>query len=1106
MDNQTGNKNQIPCQSWMGPNGWSTTSSQRPLLNPLGSSQHLSYDHLQVSGQSCLSDPNASNNSHHSAMYKVSHISNNPSSTSLFANTAIPSASSLVSFAHQNPHNSSALLTANPQKTLTSSHPQPNQGLLSGSQHLAFLSPHDPYKDPFPPSLTSQGLPGGIQGLSMSLPSCGQRINTSQASLERPNMESVGAAEIYTHSYGPSTSQEQPQWTPSTHCVGAVNKPVPSIAAHSNRQPSQKSMITPPNNKRQRSVILHHRAQLLKQLAEMNKLLDLIPPEDVSERESLNTAVQSQLSADCSSPASFDEHNDQISTEASEKIEEPSEDETDPDYSPSGDGDSSDLQSDSDWCSSEESLHSSSSLSMDDEPQVKKKAKSQCFLSKDKSSKKAPPVKWKTSSEIVVLPASKVKAHRDYNKKNYCLFCSQPQTKLSRHLERVHSDRAEVAVAFQYPVMSRERKKIWRNLMNQGNFIHNKDVLRTGKGLLAVQKRPPKPGTAKDFLHCLHCHGLFLRKALNKHMRKCPEKVKTENESQYGNKRVASRCALEILDLGISDGFKSILCEMIYDDVTQAVIDDEILLQFGEQMFNHYGADVKKHDYIRQNLRQIARLVLEAQKTTPLRNLEDFFYPSSFRHVVSAVKVLAGYDPETKTFRVPTLALKLGYHLQKACSIVESNAVKSGDENLAKSAQNFLSVYQKKWNMLVSSGALKDIKETKMSTDKEVPFAQDVKLLNSHLETVHELAEKTLIDNTTVENYAALAKVLLARAIVFNRRKPGEVATIQLTSFMSRKKSEMLDNMDVAVTDLERRMCGFFTRIDIRGKCGRMVPVLLKPSFVSGLELLVKTRETIGVPSENLYLFGRPSVLTAYKGTDCVQKYVKECGAKNPEAMTTRKIQKHYTTMLQLMNMDDEEANQIFGPNHQVHNLHQNSDMQLYGGESISEGTLLPETGQAVWRHKMLCASSYGHTNLNSQQPQGATTEVQHKGHHKWEEAEVRAVERHMMQFILEHKVPQKNDCVQCLEAEPKALSTRSWKGVKDYVRNRITALKRESGIFQVSPGNGKRARQVEPEQNSAHGAHGEHGEHGAHSAHGAHSGHTELSELGGHSGHFPHF
>lgn len=60
----------------------------------------------------------------------------------------------------------------------------------------------------------------------------------------------------------------------------------------------------------------------------------------------------------------------------------------------------------------------------------------------------------------------------------------------------------------------------------------------------------------------------------------------------------------------------------------------------------------------------------------------------------------------------------------------------------------------------------------------------------------------------------------------------------------------------------------------------------------------------------------------------------------------------------------------------------------------------------------------------------------------KWDETEVQAIERHMMDFIIQQKVPQKNDCIKCLEAENEALRDRSWKGVKNYVRNRITTLR----------------------------------------------------------------
>lgn len=510
---------------------------------------------------------------------------------------------------------------------------------------------------------------------------------------------------------------------------------------------------------------------------------------------------------------------------------------------------------------------------------------------------------------------------------------------MARHFERMHSDQAVVAAAFQYPVKSKERRKIWNKLINEGNFAHNKEVLKAGKGNLAVRKRPKQVGQAKDFLHCLYCRGLFVKKGFFKHLKKCPEKVRDKNTPRIGRKSFALQCVLETTgDIGISEGLKSVLCGMIYDDVTQTIMDEKIILQLGEQLFEQCGSDAKRHSYIKQNLRQLARLVLEAQKTTPLKSLEEFFYLSSFRHVVSAVNVLAGYDPESKTYKVPSLALKLGYQLQNACLIVKNNAVKSGDESLAKSAKRFLSVYQKKWNKRISSDALSSLRETKLITDKKVPLAQDVKRLNFHTETAHVIAEEKLKQNPSSENYAALAKVVLARIVLFNSRRGTDVSSIQLEHFTSRKKSDVVDDMDESVSDLERAMCGFFNRVDIRGTSGRMVPILLKPSFESAIELLIDVRLKCGVPSENHFLFGRPSTLSAYNPSECIQHYIKECGAKNPETMTIRKIKKHYGTMLQLINLDDKEAYQILGPNNQVQALRQDSNMQLDDAQMLSEG------------------------------------------------------------------------------------------------------------------------------------------------------------------------
>lgn len=578
-----------------------------------------------------------------------------------------------------------------------------------------------------------------------------------------------------------------------------------------------------------------------------------------------------------------------------------------------------DPSSDSDDSSSAESSLSSPSVSADEKPSPAKK-------------------RPKLAELASLLTCSKYKDKQVCTKKNYCLFCSKPVCKMSRHLEMIHSDKTEVAAAFQYPPNSKERLKIWNRLINEGNFVHNEMVLKTGKGVLVVRRTPKDPKKAWNFVHCLYCRGLFVSTSVGRHMKSCPESKKSDKVSQMV-RSVASHCVLEALDdLGITNGFKNILSHMQYNEVMQTVMDDKLILQFGELLFDQHGSFVQKHEYIRQNLRQIARLVLQAQKIGPLKKLEDFFLPSNFPHVVSAVNILAGYDAEKKKYTTPSLAIKLGYSLQKVCGIVEEKAARSGDASLAESAQNFLSEYQKNWNKLISGGALTTLRKNKLKKGKKVPAAQDVRRLSFHMENAHLQAEKNLRDSPSTENYVALVKVILARTLIFNRRKPTEVSLLKVTDFMSRKKSAADASMDVSVSDLERRMCGHFERVDIQGGCGRLVPVFLKPSFISAMELFLKVRETCSVPSENPFLFACPKTLSTYRGGRCIQKYVIECGAEDPQVLTLKKIQKHYTARLQLMNLDENEADQISGPDNQVRTLRQDSSVQVDDGEMYLDG------------------------------------------------------------------------------------------------------------------------------------------------------------------------
>lgn len=137
------------------------------------------------------------------------------------------------------------------------------------------------------------------------------------------------------------------------------------------------------------------------------------------------------------------------------------------------------------------------------------------------------------------------------------------------------------------------------------------------------------------------------------------------------------------------------------------------------------------------------------------------------------------------------------------------------------------------------------------------------------------------------------------------------MSKITLSAYVCHNPSDPHEDVNEALLDLEKKLCKHFSRIEIRGKRGRKVPVLLTPVMKQGLDLLVGIRQECEVPRENIYLFARPSTLTCYRGSDCLRHFAKVCGAKSPESLTSTKLRKQTGTLSQVLNLSNTELDQL---------------------------------------------------------------------------------------------------------------------------------------------------------------------------------------------------
>ncbi|KAL7877387.1 hypothetical protein SRHO_G00040300 [Serrasalmus rhombeus] len=678
---------------------------------------------------------------------------------------------------------------------------------------------------------------------------------------------------------------------------------------------------------------------------------------------------------------------------------------------------------------------------------------------------------------------------------------------MARHLEHAHQDKSDVAKALSFPKGSKERKTHLNYIRNRGNYAHNAAVMESGKGKLVPFKRPPKEVQGNDFMHCAYCQGLFTRRVLWRHMRSCrlrPGSV----APKPGKNRVQSMCTYTgPVPSTISKQLWGVISAMNPDPITDIVKNDQVIIDVGQHLLNKGGRSAKNQQSVREKMREMGRLIRNARKVTTLKKMEDLINPKKYMETVKAVKLTCGYDSETNKFLIPSLANKLGNTLVKVSKLLKAQGLISNNDKLVKNASEFQDVHQEKWNELISATALRNIREAKWNVPTLMPFTEDVQKMHAYLTQVQDEWYNSLSESPSTKAWMELAKVCLAQIILFNRRREGEVASMPLSAFSSRDTSDPHVDVDWALSEVEKKLCRHFSRIVIRGKRGRPVPILLTPKMLGALELLVKQREACGVLKDNGYMFARPEAMTHFRGSDCIRGFAKACGARCPESLTSTRLRKHAATLSTVLNMTDTEMDQLanfLGHDIRIHRefyrlpektlqlakiskvlmaLEQGRLAEFHGknldeiGIDPDEKILDSDEDTSVQEEKRSSSTStvdepsaeesLSPTKKNEMPPpppkkykplsdedetpsrfgamrHSSKGKATQKKKRPWKQPEVQAVERHMNRFITACTVPAKSDCERCLRAEPEALKNRDWQNLKFYVYNRITAYKKK--------------------------------------------------------------
>ena len=637
---------------------------------------------------------------------------------------------------------------------------------------------------------------------------------------------------------------------------------------------------------------------------------------------------------------------------------------------------------------------------------------------------------------------------RVWDRKNMCYFCEKPQLKMARHLQTHHGKESEVQRAYMLEKGSRERLAALHALQVKGNYAHNiKIKCGMKEGVIIPCRRVTKEKKAEDFLACEYCQGFFFRKTLWRHKRQC-----ARSHGMLSSGRVQTHAqSLVPAPPGKSDGLQRVLNSMTFDEISIICKTDDIIVKFGEKLMMRVGTEKHNTGYVSCKMRELGRLLVVLREREPNAQLRDFFVPERFSDLTAAVRELCSFSADKNKYGIPSLALKLGHSISKCAGIVKANKIERGED--VEPVTRFMELKQLEWTDQISRRALTTLTEDKWNRPELLPLTEDLKKLQMCLDSAIASKKAELETNPSARSYKEFSEALLARIILFNRRRQGEAGRMTVEGYNQSHKADPQDAIGHSLSPLEKHLTATLTRVVIKGKRGRGVPVLLTAEVKDGIDTLLTRREEAGVGLDCPYIFVNTmsSDNRAMLGCVALKKYVTECGAKAPETITSTSLRKHIATLSQIMNLRENELDQLAGfLGHDIR-IHRefyrlpDSTVQI---AKISKVLMAMERDVTKCKGKNLDelgnTSDHEASDLDLDGAADNGPPAAKKRKIGWTSNEKEAIGRQLGDCITRMKVPGQSRCLNAISEEPE-LSRRSWRDVKYHVYNVIVTKRRSA-------------------------------------------------------------
>ncbi|CAG9763731.1 unnamed protein product [Ceutorhynchus assimilis] len=447
--------------------------------------------------------------------------------------------------------------------------------------------------------------------------------------------------------------------------------------------------------------------------------------------------------------------------------------------------------------------------------------------------------------------------------KDLCPFCFEEVGHFSRHLKRKHSEEDAVKKILEMKNNSNERRAAIIALRKKGNFI-----LKTEKNFLKpVRKVKNRNQIDGDYYPCTGCLGYYKKTYLWRHKKICTATTSHNKDGPKVQHLIEAQTFLAATGLLGNYLEKSRLKAEVFpimraDEISYTAKKDALICLYGESYLNKHKR--KQMTVVTSNrLREIARLKLALQKFTTIENCIDFLKPEMYDNIITASKLISGFNSETKTFKSSSLALHLGTNLKFLCDVAKKALITRNPlfprltntekyEKL-KDISEVRDLIKNHWCNDISSLANKVLNEVQLEKPKLLPLTEDIKCFNNYISTkAIEAYEKLQEKENVTNNYKLLAECTLCLVLVFNRKRIGEIQFLDIQSYEKDYSCSNSEEFLNALTEFEKNMSSCFKRVVVFGKGSKPVPILFTKQMQTYIGALLKIRKDYDiVPKTN---------------------------------------------------------------------------------------------------------------------------------------------------------------------------------------------------------------------------------------------------------------